>query len=63
VQNAHRLAASGIWLRHSGHSRVVWATSGSVRRRFISTFTGFTTRKNTTAAITMNAISALKNEP
>ena len=29
MQNAQRLAATGIWLRHSGHSRVSESTSGS----------------------------------
>jgi hypothetical protein len=33
VQNAHRDAAIGIALRHSGQSRVVDSTSGPVRRR------------------------------
>jgi hypothetical protein len=35
VQNAHRDAATGIALRHSGQSRVVDSTSGPVRRRSI----------------------------
>lgn len=33
VQKAQRVAAIGIALRHSGQSRVVLSTSGSVRRR------------------------------
>ena len=35
VQKAQRCAAIGIALRHSGQSRVVDSTSGSVRRRAI----------------------------
>ena len=45
VQNAQRVAAVGIALRHSGQSRVGRSTSGSVRRRAISAFTGLRTRK------------------
>jgi hypothetical protein len=38
-------------LRHSGHCLTVSPTGGSVFRRAISPFTGFTTKKNTAAAI------------
>jgi hypothetical protein len=50
VQKAHRRAALGIELRHSGQFRVVDATSGSVFLRAINLLTGRTTRKNNTAA-------------
>jgi len=63
VQNAQRLAASGISLRHCGHSRVGTSTGVSVRRRDIRAFTGFTTKKKITAARIRNAISALMNDP
>lgn len=63
VQNAHRRAARGIELRHSGHSRVVLSTSGSVLRRAISVFTGRTTKKNTAAAMLRKAMTALKKWP
>jgi hypothetical protein len=58
VQNAQRRAATGMALRHSGHSLVVDSTSGSVLRRAINELTGRTTRKNSTAAM----ITKLTNE-
>jgi hypothetical protein len=48
---------------HSGHSRVGTSTGVSVRRRAISAFTGFTTRKKITAAMIRNEISALMKAP
>ena len=57
MQNAQRRAALGISLRHSGHGRTVSSTGGSVFRRAISMFTGFTTKKKTAAAIETNVIS------
>ena len=63
VQNAHRRARTGTSLRHSGHFLTCSSTGGSAFLRASSAFTGFTTRKNTTAAITTNEISALMNAP
>jgi hypothetical protein len=63
VQNAQRLAATGISLRHSGHGRTVSSTGGSVLRRAISVFTGLTTKKNTAAAIDRKAMTALMKSP
>jgi hypothetical protein len=63
VQNAHLGASTGTSLRHCGHCLVCSSTGVSVFRRAISAFTGLTTRKNTTAAITTNVISALINAP
>ena len=45
VQNMQRRASAGIELRHSGQSRTVSSTGGSVFIRSISAFTGLTTRK------------------
>ena len=45
VQNAQRVAATGIADRHSAHSLVLLATSGSVFIRSMSRVTGFTTKK------------------
>lgn len=45
VQNAQRLAPSGIRLRQSGHSLVFASGSGWVLCRLISALTGRTTRK------------------
>src|SRR5919201_1092693 len=58
-----RRAVRGISLRHSGHSRTVSSTGGSVFRRAISTFTGLTTKKKTAAAIETNVIRALMKSP
>src|SRR5918999_4897605 len=63
VQNAQRLAAIGISLRHSGHWCVSSATGGSVRNRDSSVFTGLITKKNSTVATIRNAISALMKSP
>jgi hypothetical protein len=53
----------GIWLRHSGQSRVSSATGGSVFTRARSALTGLTTKKNSTVATIRNVISALMNSP
>jgi len=37
--------------------------SGSVLRRAISAFTGLTTKKNTTVAMTRNEITTLRKSP
>jgi hypothetical protein len=63
VQNAQRRAARGMSLRHSGHGRTVSSTGGSVFRRAINPFTGFTTKKNTAAAIERKAMTALMKSP
>ncbi len=63
VQKAHRLALSGMLLRQNGHSRVVTATGVSVFARLISTLTGRTTKKKTTAAIIRNDATALMKSP
>src|SRR5947209_4669509 len=63
VQKAHTDAAMGIELRQCSQSFVADSTSGSVRRRAISVFTGRTTKKNTLAAISTNEIKALKKSP
>src|SRR5205814_7066438 len=63
VQNAQRRAGTGTSLRHSGHCLVCSSTGGSVFLRTSNAFTGLTTRKKITAAITRNEISALMNAP
>jgi hypothetical protein len=63
VQNAQRRAATGISLRHSGHGCVSSATGGSVRSLDSSAFAGLITKKNTTAAMIRNEISALMKSP
>src|SRR5688572_13949255 len=63
VQNAQRLAATGMLLRHSGQSRTVGSTGGSVFRRSIKALIGLTTRKNTAAAMSTKAIRAFRNAP
>src|SRR5437588_5223610 len=63
VQNAHLPAAIGMLLRHSGHPRVVGSAGTSAFLRAISAFTGFTTKKNTAAAIDTKAISVLMKAP
>ena len=63
VQKAHARAPVGMALRHHGQSRVVDSTSGSVLRRAMSAFTGRTMQKNTAAAISRNAINALRKFP
>jgi hypothetical protein len=46
VQNAHRFAAIGIELKHSGQFLVVGSGGASPRRkRAITVFTGNTTKK------------------
>jgi len=47
---------------HSGQLRVVGST-GSLRERATSAFTGLTTRKKRTMAISTKAISAFRNAP
>ena len=49
MQNAQRLAARGIALRHSGHART--SSAGSFCSRAVSALTGFTTKKKTAAAV------------
>ena len=63
VQNAHRLAGTGISLRHSGHLRVCSSTGVSTFLRAISALTGLTTKKNTAAAMMMNESTALRKCP
>jgi hypothetical protein len=63
VQNAHRFAAFGISLGHSGHARAGSSSSGSLRRRDASAFTGLTTKKNTAAATERNVITASMKSP
>ena len=48
---------------HSGHRLVVGSAGGSLRACCISRFIGFTTKKNTVAAIVMNVISELMKLP
>ena len=57
VQNAQRCAATGMSLRHCGHSRVsgLGSSVGSTLRRRISAVSGTTTAKNTTVATIRNA--------
>ena len=45
VQKAHRLAPTGISLRHSEHFLVVGSAGGSLRERAISALRGTTTKK------------------
>ena len=45
VQNAQRLAFTGILLRHSGHSRVLTGGGEVGLYRSVSVLTGSTTRK------------------
>ena len=63
MQNAQRLAATGISLMHSGHWCVSSATGGSVRSLDSSSFAGLITKKNSTVATIRNAISALMKSP
>ena len=63
VQNAHRVAAIGMSLRQCGHACIVASVAGSTLRRAISAFTGLMTKKKTTAAMMMNASSALMKSP
>ena len=63
VQNAHRVAAMGMSLRHSGQARVSTSTAVSGWKRFMSRLTGLMTKKKMTAAMMRNAISALMNAP
>src|SRR2546423_1109854 len=66
VQWAQRRAASGIWLRHSLHSRVVGraASPGRMRcPRVTRRLIGSTTKKNTAAAITRKVNSASMKSP
>src|SRR6478672_8220347 len=64
VQKAHRRAAIGTSLRHSGHFLVVGSGAASPRRiRAISVFIGSTMKKYTAAAIRMNEITALMKSP
>jgi hypothetical protein len=62
VQNAHRRAAYGIWLKHAGHSRASSSTASPVCIRSSSSFTGLTMKKKT-AATMMNVKIALKKSP
>src|SRR5919108_3414164 len=64
VQKAHRRAAIGTSLRHSGHFFVVGSGGASPRRkRAMSAFTGTTTKKYTAAAMRRNDTSALMKSP
>src|SRR5579859_5984064 len=63
VQNAHRLASSGISLRHCAHFFVVGSAGGSLRERATMKLTGLTTKKKTAKATSMNATTALMNSP
>ena len=65
VQKAQRRAATGMSLRHSGHSRVsgLGSSVGSRLRRRISAVSGTTTAKKTTVATMRNDSSALRNDP
>jgi len=48
---------------HSGQGWRSGSSSGMVPMRFMSAFTGFTTKKNSTAATITNVSTALKKEP
>src|SRR4051794_30398806 len=64
VQKAHRRAAMGTSLRHSGHFLVVGSGAASPRRiRARSVFMGSTIKKYTAAAIRMNETSAFTKSP
>ncbi len=65
VQKAQRWAATGMSLRHWGHSRVSGSGSSLGRRfrRFISMLSGTTTAKKTTVATMRKDSSALMNAP
>ena len=63
MQNAQRRADTGMSLRHSGHLCVASSTSSPVFIRAIRALTGFTTKKNTTAAMITNVSSALMKWP
>jgi hypothetical protein len=62
-QYAHRRAALGMLLRHSGHSRTFSPTGSPVLPRAMSALMGFITKKNTAAAMRMKAMSAFRNPP
>ena len=64
MQNAHRRAAMGTSLKHSGHFFVVGSDGGSPRaRRAAMAFTGTTTKKYTAAEIRTNESNALMKSP
>ncbi len=63
VQNAHRRAAIGISLRHSGHLRVDGSGGGSLRERAINALIGNTTKKYTAAAMSTNEMTAFSRSP
>ena len=64
MQKAHRRAATGISLRHSGHFFVVGSGGASPRfRRAVSAFTGTMTRKYTAAEMSRNETTALTKSP
>ena len=56
AQKGHLRAKRGMSLRHSVQGRVSDSTSGWVLRRRVSALIGWTTRKNTAAAIDTNEI-------
>jgi hypothetical protein len=62
-QNLQRRASKGISLRHSGHFRVVGSAGGSFRDRAMRALTGFTTKKNKTAAMRIKAMTTLIKSP
>lgn len=64
VQNMHLFASLGISPKHSGHFFSV-GSSGVLLLEALSCslFSGLTTKKNITAEIIKNEISAFKNKP
>ena len=63
VQKAQRDADTGIELRTPGTCASASSTSSSVFMRASRWFTGFTTKKNTTAAMVTKVIRALRKSP
>src|SRR5665213_2136017 len=64
VQKAQRVAAFGIWLRHSGHFLSVGSSADLLRLdSMTSLFKGCTTKKNITLAISRNEIMAFRKSP
>src|ERR1700724_81287 len=64
VQKAHRRAATGTSLRHSGHFFVVGSGGASPRfRRALIALTGTTMAKYTAAAISTNEMTAFRKSP
>jgi len=63
VQKAQRVAATGTDERQYEQSFVGVGSSADGLKRTISRFTGRMTKKYTAAAMTRNAISALRKSP